>query len=448
MTAAGSGDPAEARRAFGAEVRRLRRAAGLTQAALGDRVGYSRVYITLVETGRDAPGEDCVRRLGHALNAGDDLLALYREVRAPRRQHATPVIGGAAMLQANDTVAVPAQAPDGGTVLVNVTRRALLRGIGAMALGSTLAPAAAVNGMTSLPSSDVAPIEHFRQMQRVLIDSDNLFGPARVIPSVYEQIGVLQQLRSTVRGADGRALLGLQAQFAEFSAWLHQDQGDHETAWYWTDRALEWSHLAGDPAVTTFILARKSQLAGDMRDAYTAVDFAEAAGALAPGGTRLAAVASTYAAHGHALAGDATASARAYDRARVLLDSGDVDPAVSWGVWLDHSYIAAQLARAGGARCGGGRFRGRDRRPAAGLPARPGCLPGTSCARPCERGAAGALGCSGPARARSCAHRAVGPDQRRVAPAARRGPQRRRTGGAGLPRCRSHRWPGRRMIGP
>lgn len=136
----------------------------------------------------------------------------------------------------------------------------------------------------------------------------------------------------------------MQVQFAEFAAWLHQDKGEHGHAQYWTDRALEWSHIAGDAGLTTSVLARKSQLAGDMQDALTAVQVAEAAAAIAPQGTRLAAVAATYAAHGHALAHDATASARSYDQAHKMLEAGDSGSVSAWGAWLDESYIEVQRA--------------------------------------------------------------------------------------------------------
>lgn len=66
---------------------------------------------------------------------------------------------------------------------------------------------------------------------------------------------------------------------------------------------------------------------------------------MAPPSTRLAAVASTYAAHGYALAGDHTASDRSYDQAQELLDNTDIDPQSSWGAWLDAPYIEVQRAR-------------------------------------------------------------------------------------------------------
>lgn len=313
-----------ARHQLGSEVRRLRRAAGLTQAALASRAGYSRVYLTLVETGRDSPGEDFVRRLSAALDAGETLLRLYAELHS-----------------AQAAVSIST-----GTFGEDVNRREVLRSMGVVALGATASTSPTLAATLRL-AADVSspPVEHFRQMRKVLIDSDNLFGPGRVIPTAHEQIQILERVRRTTRGADAKALLHIQSQFGEFAAWLHQDKGDHTAARYWTDRALEWSHVARDAELTSFILARKSQLAGDMQDAMTAIEVAEAAAGMAPAGTRLEAVATTYAAHGYALAGDRLASARGYDNALELLAATDVDPASTWGVWLDASYIEVQRAR-------------------------------------------------------------------------------------------------------
>jgi len=136
----------------------------------------------------------------------------------------------------------------------------------------------------------------------------------------------------------------MQSQYAEFCSWLYQDAGDHHAAQYWIDRALEWSHVAVDRELTVFILARKAQLAGDMRQAGDAVDVAEAALSMAPVGSRLAAVAATYAAHGYSLAGNREKTIRAYDRARSLLHAVEPTDSTKWGGWLDEPYIAVHQA--------------------------------------------------------------------------------------------------------
>lgn len=126
-----------------------------------------------------------------------------------------------------------------------------------------------------------------------------------------------------MRGADRRELLQLQTKYAELCGWLHQDIGDFRASQHWMREALETSHMAGDPDLTTYILARSSQLAGDMRDPVEAVDVAEAAEDMAAPGSQLAVVAATYGAHGYALRGEPDAASRAYDHAHELRESMD-----------------------------------------------------------------------------------------------------------------------------
>jgi tetratricopeptide (TPR) repeat protein len=189
------------------------------------------------------------------------------------------------------------------------------------------------------------PIETLRQLKRALIDADNLFGPGSVLPAVHSQIQVIRQLRVDRRGADRQTLLTMQAQYAEFAGWLHQDTRDFQTAGFWLDRALEWSHAAADREMATYVMARKSQLAGDMRDATSAIDLASAAGGMARKGSRLKATAATYGAHGYALAGQRTACLRAIDGARELADCLDDNPGSPWATWLDCAYIDVQRGR-------------------------------------------------------------------------------------------------------
>ncbi|MGW5683446.1 hypothetical protein [Nonomuraea sp. NPDC003754] len=233
---------------------------------------------------------------------------------------------------------------------MTLPRRTLLSGVGlgAFALVSGVASPAAQAGTSSrlhgLAAPDVNPTEYFRQLRQVLIDNDNLLGPLRVIPTVESQIGAIQQVRQVHHGKDAGDLTYLQAQYAEFCSWLHHDAGDFRSSQYWLDRALEWSYTTGDQDITTYILARKAQLAGDMSDAKTAIDLSAAAETRARRDTRLSAIAATYAAYGHALAGEARASAQAVDRARGLLSDLDLDPASPWGAWMNPAYIEVHQA--------------------------------------------------------------------------------------------------------
>jgi tetratricopeptide (TPR) repeat protein len=255
----------------------------------------------------------------------------------------------------DDAIVIPCRARDGRIIWVSVPRRTFLSGgLGAAALtaltaaaGSGPSRAAGVKNLRTAAAGrgGLTPVEHLQQLRRVLVDSDNLLGSGSVIAAARAQIDVIQQLRGGRRGADHRALVTLQAQYAEFAGWLYQDAHDFRSAQFWLDRALEWSHIAADRELSTYVMARKSQLAGDMSDPAGAVDLADAAVGMARRRTRLKATAATYGAHGHALAGQRTACLRAIDRAREAAGHLDNDPESPWASWLDSSYIEVQRGR-------------------------------------------------------------------------------------------------------
>jgi tetratricopeptide (TPR) repeat protein len=257
-----------------------------------------------------------------------------------------------ATLIPDDAIVIPCRALDGRITWVSIPRRAFLAGgLGLAALNvltATAGPAptaAAAARLKAARAAGLSPVEHLRQLRRVLVDSDNLLGSGPVIPAVSAQISVIRQLLTGRRGADRQELMTLQAQYAEFAGWLHQDARDFGGAQFWLDRALEWSQMAADHEFATYVMVRKSQLAGDMSDAASAVDLANAAGALSRKRSRLKATAATYGAHGYALAGERAESLRAIDCAREIAGHLDQDPASKWASWLDTSYIEVQRGR-------------------------------------------------------------------------------------------------------
>ncbi|WP_277816915.1 helix-turn-helix transcriptional regulator [Streptomyces sp. CT34] len=356
---------ASPRHRLGAEMRAWRVERGLSLGKLQARIRYDYSYMARCERGEQAPSEALVKAYDAELAAGGSLVRLYQDLQAgvsldvlPRghvakvRPHVANTPGALADIPGvqapseEEGISVPCRTSDGRIIFVSVPRRAFLGGLGAAAAGIAGAPLAQASPVPPrVPAPDRNPIEHLQAVRRVLIDSDNLFGPRQVIPKVQEQINAITALREGARGADRRQLLQVQTQFAELCGWFHQDAGDHRAAQYWTDRALQWSHGAGDPDLTVYILARKSQLAGDMKDPVEAVDVAEAAEGTARPGTRLAAVAATYAAHGYALRGESTETLQAYDHAQDLLHDINPDSSSAWGVWLDDAYIDVHRAR-------------------------------------------------------------------------------------------------------
>ena len=62
---------------FGAELRRARNEAGLSQEQLGQRIGYSGTMVGKIETGERAPSEDIAGRCDDALGSKGLLVRIY-----------------------------------------------------------------------------------------------------------------------------------------------------------------------------------------------------------------------------------------------------------------------------------------------------------------------------------------------------------------------------------
>lgn len=71
-------------KSFGLQVKLLRERAGLTQAELGSRVGYSADQIAAVEQGRRIPKPELIDKVDEVLDAGGVLKAMKREVARAR----------------------------------------------------------------------------------------------------------------------------------------------------------------------------------------------------------------------------------------------------------------------------------------------------------------------------------------------------------------------------
>ncbi|WP_320779551.1 helix-turn-helix transcriptional regulator [Streptomyces sp. CRN 30] len=71
-------------RCFGCQVKLFREAAGLTQAQVGTRVGYSEAQVAAVEQGRRIPKPDLIDAIDHAVGARGVLMAMKKEVAKAR----------------------------------------------------------------------------------------------------------------------------------------------------------------------------------------------------------------------------------------------------------------------------------------------------------------------------------------------------------------------------
>ncbi|MGW2544112.1 helix-turn-helix domain-containing protein [Kitasatospora sp. NPDC001574] len=353
---------------WGYELRQLRQGRRLSLRGLALAALIDHSHLGRFERAERMPDRDQVARLDTALNACGSLVRAWDRLGDGPGDVASPLVhvakasAGLALALPHQAasdgegMSVPCRLRDGSVVWVNLDRRALLRsgvGLGVAAAVGMGTPAAAADRGTPTALARKArvasaygatPVEHLRRTRRLLIESDNLLGPRQVVATVHEHIGVIQELRKDAKASDRRDLAELQTQYGEFLSWLYQDLGNNEQAGYWLDRAFQWSHTVGDGELTSYVMARKAQLAGDMADLAEVVDLAEAAQRMARPRSRLAAVARTYEAYGHALRGDASESERAIDQVRDSLDGVAADP-TPWGSWLNAAYVEVHRAR-------------------------------------------------------------------------------------------------------
>ncbi|MFG3517587.1 helix-turn-helix domain-containing protein [Streptomyces bobili] len=352
---------------WGFELRELRKLRGLSLRGLADRAMLDHSHLGRFERAERKADRSQAALLDQVLCANGMLFRLWERIDVERGHVANPSVHvakssvdlahGLPDQAASDGegLSVPCRLRDGSVVWVALDRRALLRtgvGLGASAAIGAGSPAAAdvgaVPGLVRKARAASAygstPLEHLRRTRRLLIDSDNLLGPRHSLQAVHDHIQVIQELRKDAKGTDRRDLMELQTQYGEFLSWLYQDLGDPKSASYWLDRAMQWSHTVGDTDLSTYVMARKAQLAGDTADMIDVVDLAEAAQRMARPRSRLAAVARTYEAYGHALRGDSDESERAIDDVRNALDRAAADP-TPWGVWLNASYVEVHRAQ-------------------------------------------------------------------------------------------------------
>ncbi|MEU6486096.1 helix-turn-helix transcriptional regulator [Streptomyces sp. NPDC046887] len=352
---------------WGYELRQFRQARGLTQQVLARRALIDRSHLGRFERAERPVPRHAAMALDRALDAAGALVRCWDEAereapqgvsgpvsRAGAAPHGANVRGhgvndlvplaGDASSQAVspggdvDTVVVPARI-HGRIFFVPVPRRVVLAS-GLAGLAATAIPAGAA--ATEIADMD-SPFEHFTQLRRVMVQTDNLIGPRHVLPALQQHLVSLATRRRAARGTDVLRLLSLETRFQELAGWFAQDIGDERTAQGHTARALDTSHITGDTDLTAYVLARKAQLAVDTGHPADALGLAAAARRTARSGSRVEVIAVLHGAHAHAVLGEGTQAHRAYDLALTLLDRAGTDGV--WGSWLDAAYVRTARAR-------------------------------------------------------------------------------------------------------
>jgi transcriptional regulator with XRE-family HTH domain/tetratricopeptide (TPR) repeat protein len=300
---------------FGAELRRMRMAAGLSLAELADRVHYSKGYLSKIETGRQPASADVAMRCDATLDASGELAALA----ARSAQTSASSVDDLDHDVTNEQAWVVTLIPDGGSRFASMSRRqALVAGTATLIGFSLPAPAMPTPaGDEAIAGSFWSMFDHFRQLGQVM-------SPGVVLPGLIAQTHTLRSLAATVSPAARQELLLLAARYAEYTGWMAQESGDDQAAIWWTAQAVGMA--AGlDPDLAAYALVRRALITFYRDDADQTLRLARQAQADLRVAPRIRGLAAQREAQGHALAGDYGNCRKALDRAAVLLD-GAVRP--------------------------------------------------------------------------------------------------------------------------
>lgn len=174
---------------------------------------------------------------------------------------------------------------------------------------------------------------------------DALVGPAAAIGPVREQLRTLEGLLPQASCNLRSSIVKLAARYAELAGWLAQDSGDSTAAASWSAKAADLSAEAGDVQLSSYIWARRSNIASEAGHAAEALLLAD--GALASADqlpADLLAVGLRQQGHAHALLGDERAAGRAMDAA---LDTATHATEMSGiAVYCTPAYVQSEAAAA------------------------------------------------------------------------------------------------------
>jgi hypothetical protein len=276
---------------------------------------------------------EAFRAVLHAATDAD--LGFYINRRA--RTGSAQVAPGRATTEAEEMIIVDVVI-DGRAMAAQVSRRTLFE-----AFASGLAAPMVSRTIGGHGHVDPAIVDHFAALRVLLVESDNRFGPASVLSTVRQQLGLIAGARRQTNGTLHRALLSAQARWAEFAGWLCDDLGQYPEGGWWLSQALSIAVEADDTDFTAYVLTRSAQRTASTPDHDRVLGLAQAAARTGTPHRRVLAFAALQRAHGHAIAGDAHQFEAAVHDARTLVDSGEA-AADGLGSFCTAPYFDAQEA--------------------------------------------------------------------------------------------------------
>jgi len=342
---------------LGAEIRRCRKAQGLTLKALASMIGFSLQHLSEVERAKAPMSGRFVATCDLALEADGSLLdmfeavvherAMQRQEQSVARQRSEGEIPDAEYEALTSVLRLTRYAgqqhPSEAGEDVDLSRRSLLgAGVGAVAgLGVTTVPAAA-------RSIDPELVSHWKMLLSVLNRHDAMYGPHEVLSAVRHEIDLIAQHRRIATGELRTPLLRVEARWSEFASWLSKDVGDRQIAEYWTDRCLRLAQEGGYQDMVAWVLMNQSRQAAARHDPPQAITLADAALRTTGTSGHIRALCALRVAYGQALADDTASCQRSLDKAYQILADADIAQVPRddlGGQWITHPYLLADEAR-------------------------------------------------------------------------------------------------------
>ncbi|WP_317793751.1 helix-turn-helix transcriptional regulator [Actinoplanes sichuanensis] len=300
-------------KSFGAYLRQLRLAAGMSLNDLSAAARYDKGHLSRIESGSRPPTADLARACDAALDAGGALIA--RLPAATRRRPPAPTPPPATTEPAGDTWSLTLW-PDGA---------------GYMSARRYGHPAAtdepAVIGWPPMRQAGEPEATSIATVFSAVTDLGRRHSPALVLPQVITLLQTTRGLAAATRGTDQARLLHLAARLAEYAGWMSQETGDGRAARWWTRACSDLAREIGDDNLVAYTNVRRALLSLYDDDPLTTIAAAGSLRGRHGVTTRVRWLAAMREAQGHALAGDRDGCRRTLDEARTLHDRiGDDEP--------------------------------------------------------------------------------------------------------------------------
>lgn len=301
----------------GSVLRQLRRAQGLTLAAVARRVGCAASLISQVESGSRSLQPWLASALD-ALYLGNGAVTAL----GARRQAVAADSAGK-----GGTVVVQMPGEDGSLVMSR--RNALLAlSLGALGEPFTTSTVARVWGTAETE-------EALRRLEDRLagyVRVGRMLPAERISGALLGDAIALERVKQVCPPSWRARVAALQARYAESLSWFGAEAGDTSEALFWADRCAVWAQAAGWPAMVAYTFVRRSMMTLTVSDdAAAAVRQADLATRVPGAPASARALAAKQAAYGYAMAGRAGDSARALDAALHLFGVAAEEDEGPWG---------------------------------------------------------------------------------------------------------------------